>query len=58
MISPSIKILMIVNRRTAEGILETVSMQQIVISENLTIGNEEETAFHPGDWNIKLFAIG
>ena len=57
-LSPSIEVLVITNRRSPEGILETVSMQQIVVSDNLTITNEEGTSSHPGDWNIKLFAVG
>ena len=57
-INPGIKVLVITNRRSPEGIIETVSMQQIAISDNLTIANEEGTSLHPGDWNTKLFVVG
>jgi hypothetical protein len=57
-LSPSIEILVIVNRRSTENILETVSVRRILITDNLTVTNEEGTSLHPGDWNTILFAVG
>jgi len=51
-------ILVITNHALPDGTFETVSQEQITVTEELTFRNEEGTTTHPGDWNIKIFSLG
>lgn len=56
-LKPGIIILLIVNHRLEDGTLEVVSEDKYVLTEERTFTNEEGTATHPGDWNMRIFPM-
>jgi len=54
---PGIVILVVTEHKLLNGSLETVSREEIQITTQLTIRNEEGTPAHPGDWNTMIYSL-
>lgn len=56
-LEPGIVILVIANRRLADGSFEITSKEEVIVGECLTIHNEECTEAYPDDWNVTIYGM-
>jgi len=55
--NPGINIAVIIEYKLPNGSYEVANKQEIFVTEQLTIRNEEGTIAHPGDWNIIIYVL-